>query len=257
MHNMLTTLALIAMIGASVLSFMNKDNLGKAKEDQTAKQNSLEVTESELESSRKTLGGLETQVATAKSEGEKLAGEAETLSSQIETKDTDLETLEGELESAKAEREDQKDKLAKVGDLNEAVKNLESLRVENAALTNSLASLNSQVESGTEASSKLQTQIDGISKQIEDRKSGKLPENFSASVSQVYPKWGFVVIGAGNQQRAAEGAILSVKRGDREIAKLKITDLLQNRSVADVVRGSLASGVQISPGDRVYPTVAK
>ncbi|MGY8687165.1 MAG: hypothetical protein ACKVHP_05430, partial [Verrucomicrobiales bacterium] len=149
------------------------------------------------------------------------------------------------------------DKLAKVGDLNEAVKNLESLRVENAALTNSLASLNSQVESGTEASSKLQTQIDGISKQIEDRKSGKLPENFSASVSQVYPKWGFVVIGAGNQQRAAEGAILSVKRGDREIAKLKITDLLQNRSVADVVRGSLASGVQISPGDRVYPTVAK
>ena len=75
---------------------------------------------------------------------------------------------------------------------------------------------------------------------------------FSAPISQVYPEWGFVVVGAGNQQRAAENAILSVRRGGVEIGKIKITDLFQNRSVADVVRGSLADGVSIQAGDRVY-----
>lgn len=254
MHNMLITLSLIAMVGAAVLSFMNKDNLATAKEDQVAKEKSLLVAQKELSDSKETLADLQQQLAETKSEGEALAAEAATLAEEIDAKDNELEMLESELTAAKDERDAQKEKLIKVGDLEAAGERLSNLQSENATLESRLTSLTNTVESATQQSENLQAEIDSISQQIADSESGRVPETFSASIVQVFPEWGFVIIGAGNQQRAAEGATLSVRRGGAEVAQVKITDVLQNRSIADVVRGTVASGVTLSPGDRVFPT---
>ena len=146
-----------------------------------------------------------------------------------------------------------KEEVSKIGDLNAAKERVEALRAENAALSNKLTSLTNQVDSATKTSEALQNEIDKITAQNKLQDEGNVPDDFSAAISQVYAEWGFVVLGAGNNQRAAEGAVLSVRRGGAEVAKVKITDLLQNRAVADVVRGSLADGVTLRAGDRVYP----
>ena len=253
MHNMLTTLSLIALIGAAVLSFMNKENLANAREDGVSMKTELKREEVELAESTATLAELDQSLETATSELETFASEAEALTSQITAKEDELETLQGDLTSAQESLSTMKDKIADVGDLNTAKERLEALRAENAELTSKLASLTNEVESATATSEALQNEIDKITAQNKLQDEGNVPEDFSAAISQVYSEWGFVVLGAGNNQRAAEGATLSVRRGGAEIAQVKITDLLQNRAVADVVRGTLADGVSIRAGDRVYP----
>ncbi len=253
MHNMLTTLSLIAMIGAAVLSFMNKDNLANAQEDQVAKQKTLKAAETDLADSKATLENLQNNIAATTKEGDDFAKEAAANLTQIDAKDAELEEVESELDAAKDERDSQKEKLAEVGDLEAAVKRLEEVQTENATLSTRLGSLTSESNSLAGASENLQSQIDGISQQIKDAENGKVPDNFAASIAQVYPQWGFVVLAAGNEQRAAEGATLAVLRGGVEVAQLKITDLLQNRAVADVLPGTLSDGVTLEPGDRVFP----
>lgn len=253
MHNMLTTLSLIALIGAAVLSFMNKENLANATQEQASMAKDLKRTEIELAESTKTLEGLDADLVTTTSELETFAAEAETLTTQIQTKEDELETLQGDLTEAQEALSIMKDEVADIGDLEEAKARLEELRTGNASLKSKLASLTSEVNGATQASQRLQGEIDEITKLNENQEKGIVPADFSAAISQVYSEWGFVVLGAGNQQRAASGATLSVRRGDAEVAKIKITDLLQNRAVADVVRGSLAEGVTLRPGDRAYP----
>ncbi len=253
MHNMLTTLSLIALIGAAILSFMNKDNLANARADHLDLEKELTAAKEELTDSKGTLEALKADLASTTSEGEALAQEAEKIAADITAKDNELETIEEELNAAKDERDAQKEKLANLGDLEVALKNLEEMQASNATLAAERGSLASEVQSLTNASENLQSQIDNISKQIEDAEAGRVPESFSASIAQVYPKWGFVVIGAGNAQRAAEGAQLSVRRGGVEVAQVEITDLLQDRSVADLVQGTLIEGGSIQPGDRVVP----
>ena len=93
-----------------------------------------------------------------------------------------------------------------------------------------------------------------VSKTIGDVEGGKVPETFSASISQVRPEWGFVVIGAGHRQRVAEGAVLAVRRGGAEVAQVKVTEVFQDRAIADVLPSSVADGVTVRAGDRVYAT---
>lgn len=252
MHNMLTLLSLIALIGAAVLSFMNKESLAGAKEERVTMSTDLKRTEVELADASKTLEDLDTSLITATTELETYAKEAEALTGQIQTKEDELETLQGELTEAQESLSLMKDQIAEAGDLETAAARLTELRSGNASLSSKLASLNSEVASATTVSQGLQSEIDQITKLNENQDKGIVPPNFSASIAQVYTDWGFVVLGAGNQQRAAKGATLSVQRGGAEIAKIKITDLLQNRAVADVVRGSLAEGATLRPGDRVY-----
>ena len=252
MHNMLTTLSLIALIGAAVLSFMNKENLATAKVDQSEMKKVLKRTEIELEESTNTLNELDGNLVTATAELETFATEAEALTSQIQAKEDELETLQGNLTDSQENLSGMKDEFSTVGDLEAAKSSLEELRAEVATLTSKANALTSEVASATKVSQNLQNEIDEITDLNKKQDEGIVSDDFSAAIAQVYTNWGFVVLGAGNNQRAAKGATLSVRRNGAEIAQITITDLLQNRAVADVVRGSLAEGVTLQAGDRVY-----
>lgn len=253
MHTTLTTMSLIFLIGAAVLSYLNKDKLADAKVDVEETKKDLEDVIGDLDGSRDKLKGLEGDIVSTNKALKTFTEQSDTLTSQIQEKEDALETLETDLVTAKESLSGMKDELREAGDIGQAMENLSNLRVSNRSLENKLASLKGEVGSKTKISESLQKEIDAITELNKLQDEGKVPANFSASISQVYPDWGFVVLGAGNKQRAAEGALLSVRRGGSEIAKLKVTDLLQNRAVADVVRGSLAPGAKLRAGDRAYP----
>ena len=80
---------------------------------------------------------------------------------------------------------------------------------------------------------------------------GIVEPEFTASVSQDFPDWGFVVLNKGNGGGVFANANLEVKRGKEVIAKLKVRNVEQSAAVADVVIGSLAEGARIRTGDLV------
>ncbi len=252
MHNLLTTLALIALIGSGVLGFMNKNNATRAADDKVAAEAKVEKSKKDLAAKETDTDGVKVDLEKALEELKSFKTESETLTTQISEKESELEAAEAAKSDATSELDVLKEEIAEIGNLEAITEELSTTEARNVAAANRLSGLTNAFESANTQAGNLQNSIDKISADIKMRKEGKVPEGFSASISQVYPEWGFVVVGAGNQQRAAENAILSVQRGGVEIGKIKITDLFQNRSVADVVRGSVAEGVSIQPGDRVY-----
>ena len=80
------------------------------------------------------------------------------------------------------------------------------------------------------------------------QRAGQMIE-VNAKVAQTFDNWGFVVINAGGNQGINARVKLDVKRDDKVIGKLSITNLEPNVSVCDVV--SLNEGEKIVVGDSV------
>ena len=78
-----------------------------------------------------------------------------------------------------------------------------------------------------------------------------LPSTLLGKVVVFDPKWNFVVVNVGEDQGAIENAELLVSRNGTLIAKVKITSVQKDRSIANLVPGW--SKGEISEGDVVIP----
>jgi hypothetical protein len=78
-----------------------------------------------------------------------------------------------------------------------------------------------------------------------------LPADIDAKVLALDPKWGFVVLDAGEDKGMLEHGELLVNRGGRLVAKVQITRVEKNRCIANIVSGwGLA---ELMEGDRAIP----
>jgi hypothetical protein len=71
----------------------------------------------------------------------------------------------------------------------------------------------------------------------------------NAKIAQTFDNWGFVVIDKGGNQGINARVKLDVKRGDKLIGKINITNLEPNVCVCDVL--SLSEGEKLAIGDSV------
>lgn len=78
-----------------------------------------------------------------------------------------------------------------------------------------------------------------------------LPADLNAKVLALDPKWGFVVLDAGEDKGMIEHGELLVNRGGKLVAKVRITSVEKNRSIADIVPGWELT--QLMEGDRAIP----
>jgi hypothetical protein len=80
-----------------------------------------------------------------------------------------------------------------------------------------------------------------------------LPPDLSTKVLAVDPKWHFVVLDAGEEQGMFEHGELLVSRGGKLVAKIRVSRVEKNRSVANVMDGwnlaDLMEGDQAIPAD--------
>jgi hypothetical protein len=72
-----------------------------------------------------------------------------------------------------------------------------------------------------------------------------------ATVIAVNREWDFVMVNAGRAHGVSPEASLLVKRGNTRIARLRIVNLEDTVTVADIVDDSLVSGIEVQPGDKV------
>jgi cell shape-determining protein MreC len=78
-----------------------------------------------------------------------------------------------------------------------------------------------------------------------------LPANLIGQVVVTDPKWDFVVLNVGEDQGALERGELLVNRGGKLVAKVKITSVQKNRSIANIVPGWKLG--EVLEGDQVIP----
>jgi len=91
--------------------------------------------------------------------------------------------------------------------------------------------------------------LDGKIGEIKQRIKGN---SLEARLSSVDNQWGFVVInGVGSNNGISGDTKLVVHRGNRFLGRLQISSLEPNQIVADIDKRTMASGIRLSPGDRV------
>ena len=79
----------------------------------------------------------------------------------------------------------------------------------------------------------------------------ELPASLVGKVLVADPKWDFVVLSVGEEQGAQEHGEMLVSRDGKLVAKIKITSVQKDRSIANVLPGSKLG--EVLEGDQVIP----
>ncbi len=173
------------------------------------------------------------------------------VNSDIADKVKQTEDLKKTLDEAQKQLALIKEQIAKAGDLKKLIAEVADLSKQ---VKESEASIANQEQQKAIVEGKLAATNDQVKKlqEIDTRqRRGQIEPGLTARVSQTYQGYGFVVINKGNSSGLYANNMLDVKRGKTLVAKLRVRDVEQNQSVADLVPGSLANGESIQAGDLV------
>lgn len=170
--------------------------------------------------------------------------------------DFELKTKEGEivkqnLEEVNKQLTQLEDQIKKVGDVKKLMTSVQEETEKKKAVDASIANQQQQLALADEKIGKVQAEITRIQDVEKRQRAGVVEPGFTARVAQAFQEFGFVVLNKGNASGMFADAMLDVKRGRSIVAKLKVRDVEQALSVADLVPGSLAPGESIRSGDLV------
>jgi hypothetical protein len=170
--------------------------------------------------------------------------------------DTELKTKEGELVKQNLDEVNKQltqleDQIKKVGDVKKLMASVQEETEKKKAVDASIANQQQQLSLADDKIAKVQTEITRFQDVEKRQRAGVVEPGFTARVAQAFQEFGFVVLNKGNTGGMFADAVLDVKRGRNIVAKLKVRDVEQSMSVADLVPGSLAQGESIRSGDLV------
>lgn len=182
-------------------------------------------------------------------EAEKLTV-AETAA-KADLKAKELELLKNNLDQVNKVVNGLQEKIKEAGDIPALLAQIDTIRKERAEAEAAVANQNQRFAATQERINSLnQSAVEAEERESRGRR-GIVDDDFNARVAQSYTDWGFVVLNKGNGGGVFANADLEVKRGKDVIAKLKVRNVEQNSSVAELVPGSLAEGSNIRSGDMV------
>ncbi len=176
--------------------------------------------------------------------------EAEEASKRTEK--GEKESSKAGLEAAKADVEAKLTKLerelAEIGEIEDLVEKSQNLQAEMASVQQEIAINKENYKNMVAKREDTDNQITALRDKVSRQRAGQMIE-VNAKIAQTFDNWGFVVIDKGGNQGINARVKLDVKRGDKLIGKLNITNLEPNVCVCDVL--SLSEGEKLAVGDSV------
>jgi len=257
MKKFIMILAGLAMLGASVVGYLNKDEfdeLSKNLVDAEAAVRDANAELGEIEDKRDEAVTRETQ---AKDERNRVAAEVEMVKQQLKVVDRSLEDVDAERKKVDIEQKEidlavrkqfPDGEIKSADDLNTTLTMLKDTLTEKQ---NRKAELAAKRESAKQAQ---QAEMAKVRKEEEyqQERAQKLSLNsLVATVVAVNSEWGFVMVNAGRAHGVQPDSSLLVRRGNARIGRLRIVGLQDMVTVADVAEDSAVTGLNVKPGDKV------
>ena len=247
----LSALSAVCLGTACYFAWANQKSLVEERKREafaTANLADLKAHIAQAEEAKKT---RDTQMAMVNQELETTKTNVADTATKVQTKEQELAVLKTNLVQITKIVTDNQKQIDDAGDIKALTAQIESIKKERKEAESALAA---QMQQLTAVQERI-TVLTNAAKEAEERESrgrrGIVDDNFTAKVAHSYTDWGFVVLNKGNGGGVFANADLEVKRGKDVVAKLKVRDVEQNSSVADLVKGSLAEGEHIRSGDLV------
>jgi len=218
---------------------------------------------------RQDLAQSETAKKAAQDDLTKAQGDVKAAKAQLKSATEELTTTKSDLASAQDEVKSTKSQLTALQDEN---KKLQEQIAQNSTKTdNTGAPVPAQDETATklkEAEAKIAelqqvnqtmtvkvTEAEGRAKSMEGElahyKGQARAKGLEGQVLAVNGAYNFVVLSIGDRQGVVMNAQMVIFRGDRMVARVKVTSVEPSTSIADIIPGSGSHDVRVMPGDRV------
>lgn len=251
MWKILSWVAVGLLAVAAFFSYRNTAQFKAERELLAVAQQNAQDVEQQLAAARQALN--ENQIARKKVEDEITArdksiadakAKADALAQEADNQKPELEKITSRLDDLKVQ-------IGQTGSLDEVKDKLAQLQQEKAQMEEEVSALRNQIAVAVERAENLSNQINTMRIREAWQSAGVIEDDFRSRVRSVDNDWGFVVLDAGNRSGVVSGAVLDVVRGGQQVGQLRVTNVEQNRAVADIIDGSVAAGNAIQPGDSV------
>jgi predicted RNase H-like nuclease (RuvC/YqgF family) len=261
MKAILHIVAIVAALGAAVLTFNHSNKFKELETKRAEVSESIKLTNADAD-------GKDADIKKGRAISAALKEKAALLEQSISSLKSTGSALTSDLDKFKDELKAQDDEFAQLKKLLEEVNGILSGLGENITLE-ALPEKIQQIEddkkakqtkleelevliAGTEKSMVAgREEADRLTKRMVERTSRISRNAMEAVVTAVNQDWGFLVIGAGSNSGFTPQTPLLVKRDGRMIAQVTPSSIEPTQTIAEIDLDSLASGVRLQPGDRV------
>jgi len=254
MWKVLLAISAVVLCGAAYLGFENNKSLEALHGSRVKKEkevvalkldlaNTIAELNKEVEATQMLVQeteALNTKITIAKGKEADYKGQIATLATQVTVADAMLK---------------------KGQDFMRQVPDIEARKKQMAELQNSIqeevaaaANLQQQIIVVDDNRDKLQGEADELQGLTNDQAAGRIRGPFKSTIRKAFNNWGFVIIGAGDEQGVVNRAQLDVTRSGQPICKLLVTTVEPGECVAEIIPGSMSPGQAIQPGDEVTKT---
>jgi myosin heavy subunit len=241
--------AIIAGLAASVLNFTQvKDkvtNLQTNLKEETSQHKKYQglytTTDKEL---KKTVTELKQTKATLEQTTEQRDNAVKKAEEQTKL----AERLQKDLDTTLAERNTAQEKLAAYDAAGLSPKQVTTLRDDMKALEKTLAGAQAESRVLAQNNETLKNQLDRF---LHPERHVTLPASLTGKVLVVDPKYNFVLLDIGENQRAKEYGEMLVNRNGKLVAKVIIRGMQKDRSIANVLPGWEIG--EVMEGDQAIP----
>lgn len=238
----------------AVALFFAYQNQGRHKEELAQKsraEQNVKAVKQALEKAAEVKDKKTKELADLTKQRTDTAEEVATTNSSVEQKQKEADATKKELEESQKQLAKLNEEIIKAGDIKKLLVEIEDLAKKVKETEAAIANQQQQLALAEEKFTGVNGQIVKLRELDARQKRGQVEPTFNARVTQNFPEYGFVVLNKGNLGGAFANALLNVKRGKNIIAQLKVRDVEQQMSVADLIPGSLTSGESIRSGDLV------
>ena len=254
MTKVLFLLSAVVMGVAGFFAFQSGRTFTEVRNNVAAKHKQIRADLAELTTAEGKVQSLIADVG-------RVQGEVDVESEKLKQQKLKLSNLEGD---SKRAQEGVDAKSAKLAELTQLLADLppdvkpETLAEDLNRIKQAIADLEAQaelkqkeVDGEVQNVAAAQARLDGIARKLEERKKAFERNSMTARVVAVNNDWGFVVVDAGEAEGISESTKLLVIRGTQTVGKLSILSVQGQRTIANVLPGTLVGGLSVAPGDRV------
>ncbi len=221
-----------------------RDRESNAKANLKAAQESKKQGEEALVAKKTALEAVQKDLAAQKEETVKLGV-------QVQEKEVSHGIIKGNLDQIQQQVAAVEKQIEDAGDIEKLITQIEKLKKDQAEAEAAVANQTQRLAAAQEAYTSLVASTEKLRETEARGRRGVVDPTFTARVSQYFPEWDFVILNKGNSGGVFANADLEVKRGKDVIAKIKVKNVEQYGSIAELIPGSLAAGQAIRTGDTV------
>ncbi len=267
MAKVFSVLTLLVALAATFFGFQSKELVGKL-------QVAAERDHKDLLDTRDTLKKTEAKLKTTEEELETTKGELSKTQIELTQTKTELDKAKTDLVAAMAAQTKAEEELATLkknydelkvafGDKTpeQITKEITDMQAANKVLEAKVTAAETKVAELTTVNEGLIAQKKETEEKIASQKKvvdryqkNIMQKGIRGSVLAVNAGWGFCVLSIGDRHGAAANKIMIVARGGQAIGKVKIINVENSQSVADIIASSFTRGTYVEPGDEVIFT---